>query len=276
MYNTDRIGIDCLSVFGLPPVRFVNLVADIGCRYISIGLKPTGANLSGFPDWSLRDKSARREMITAMDDRGVSVALGEGLAVLPGKDVSRYSADLEAMCELGVPVISTVSVDPDKARSLDQFAKLADMAQQVGIRMAIEFVPVFTIATLDDAVSAVRHIGKDKAHVLVDVMHLIRSGASAADLAVLDTGMIAYAQLCDAPLSAPMENYLREAMFDRKIPGTGELPLTEFLAVLPEDITIGLEMPLRPRLDQGEDLQDLLSTCLQSGRALLEQARAME
>lgn len=276
MGNADRIGIDCLSVFGLPPVKFVNLVAAIGCRCISIGLKPTGANLSGFPDWSLKDTSTRREMIAAMDDRGVSVALGEGLAVLPGKDVSEYTADLEAMCDLGVPIISTVSIDPDKARSLDQFAKLADMAQQVGIRMAIEFVPVFTIASLDDAVAAVKYIGEGKAHVLVDVMHLIRSGASAADLAALDAGMIAYAQLCDAPISAPMENYLQEAMFDRKIPGTGELPLTEFLAVLPGDITIGLEMPLRPRLDQGEDLKDLLSTCLQSGRALLEQAQAMK
>jgi hypothetical protein len=33
----DRLGIELLSVFGMPPVDFVNLAASLGCRYISVG-----------------------------------------------------------------------------------------------------------------------------------------------------------------------------------------------------------------------------------------------
>ena len=35
----DRLGVEFLSVFGLPPVEFVNLAADLGCHYISTGLR---------------------------------------------------------------------------------------------------------------------------------------------------------------------------------------------------------------------------------------------
>ena len=42
----NRLGIENISVFGLPPVEFVNLAADLGCRYISTGLEPI--------DWCLR------------------------------------------------------------------------------------------------------------------------------------------------------------------------------------------------------------------------------
>jgi hypothetical protein len=46
----DRLGIEHQTVFGLPPVEFVNLAADLGCRYIAIALsrspynQPTLAN----------------------------------------------------------------------------------------------------------------------------------------------------------------------------------------------------------------------------------------
>jgi hypothetical protein len=33
-----RIGIENISVFGLPPVEFVNLAGDLGCQHISTGL----------------------------------------------------------------------------------------------------------------------------------------------------------------------------------------------------------------------------------------------
>jgi hypothetical protein len=32
----DQLGIGFLSMFGLPPVEFVDLAADLGCRYIMV------------------------------------------------------------------------------------------------------------------------------------------------------------------------------------------------------------------------------------------------
>jgi hypothetical protein len=38
----NRLGIELLSVFGMPPVEFLNLAADLGCQYISTAM-------TGFP-----------------------------------------------------------------------------------------------------------------------------------------------------------------------------------------------------------------------------------
>ena len=106
----NRLGIENISVFGLPPVEFVNLAADLGCRYISIGLVSMDYNPHGYPRFSLReDKALRREMVAAMRERGISISLGEGFTVRPGLDVCKErAADLEVMCELGVKRINTV------------------------------------------------------------------------------------------------------------------------------------------------------------------------
>ena len=54
----NRLGIENISVFGLPPVEFVNLAADLGCRYISIGLESIAYNPQGYPKFSLREDKA--------------------------------------------------------------------------------------------------------------------------------------------------------------------------------------------------------------------------
>jgi hypothetical protein len=70
----QQLGIELLSVFGLPPVEFVNLAADLDCRYLSTGLGVGPYNPHGYPSFSLRDDAAlRAEMIAAMNDRDVAI-----------------------------------------------------------------------------------------------------------------------------------------------------------------------------------------------------------
>jgi hypothetical protein len=40
-----------------------------------------------------------------------------------------------------------------------------------------------------------------------------------------------------------------EAMFDRMVPGEGELPLRDWIAALPADCAIGIEVPNMARLE---------------------------
>src|ERR1700681_730537 len=108
----SRLGIENISVFGLPPVEFVNLAADLGCQHISTGLTSFGYNPHNYRSFSLRDDAAlRHDMLAAMRDRGVTISLGEGLTVRKGGDVRDYASDLDIMCELGVERINTVSMD---------------------------------------------------------------------------------------------------------------------------------------------------------------------
>jgi hypothetical protein len=46
------LGIENISVFALSPVEFVNLAADLGCRYISTGLESLDYNPHGLHSWT--------------------------------------------------------------------------------------------------------------------------------------------------------------------------------------------------------------------------------
>jgi len=266
----DRLGIEQLSVFGLPPVEFVNLAADLGCRYISTALTAIPYNPHGYEPFSLRDDPAlRRAMLSAMDDRGVSISLGEGFTIRAERDIREAGADLDCMAELGVGRINTVSMDPDRSRSFDQFARLAEMAGAHGMEATVELAPGLTVSDLDTALAALTHVQRPNFRLLIDTMHFVRSGSRAADLAAVDPELIGYVQLSDAPLQPIVANYMEEAMFERMVPGEGELPLREILGGLPGGVVIGLEVPMRRSAEAGVGPHDRLRRCLEGARGLL-------
>ena len=268
----NRLGVEILSVFGLPPPQYVNLAADLGCANISIGLRPIDYNPHGYPKYSLTDDAAlRRETIAVMRDRGVSISLGEGFTIRPGVDITARAADLDVMCELGATRINSVSMDPDRSRSFDQFAQLAEMASAAGVEATVELSPGLTIGDLPTALAVVRHVGRPNFRLLIDTMHLIRSGASAADLAAIDPNLIGYAQISDAPLKPAIPNYMEEAMFERMTPGTGELPLLDILSVLPSRLVLGIETPMRRQAEAGVGPRERLAPCVAAIRNLLGQ-----
>ena len=268
--SMQQLGIEHLSVFGLPPVSFVHLAADLGCTYIGTGLTAFPYNPHGYSPFSLRDDAAlRQEMTAVMRDRGVSISLGEGCTVLPDADISACAADLDIMAGLGITRISTVSLDQDLNRSFDQFGVLAEIAGARDMEVVLELCPVLTISGLDTALAALDHVGRPNFCLLIDAMHLVRSGSGAADLAALDPSLIGYVQLCDAPLEPVIPSYAEESLFERMVPGEGELPLRDILSVLPAGRVIGLEVPMRAAAEAGIGPQDRLRRCVDGVRRLL-------
>jgi sugar phosphate isomerase/epimerase len=268
----DRLGVEMLCVFGMPPVEYVHLTADLGGRYITtgmVGFAPLKA--LGYQPFSLRDDPRlRRDLLAAMDERGVSIALGEGLLIAPGVDVGSYAADLDIMAELHIPRINTVSLEPDRDRTFDELAKLTGLAAERGILTSVEPVPGLAIADLPTAMAAVEHVGRDEISLLIDTMHVARSGAGPDDLRSLPAERIGHIQLCDVPLRSTHEyRYTDEAMYHRLAPGDGELPLAEMLAALPRDRVVGLEVPMRSLAEAGVSAYDRIRPCVEGARALL-------
>src|ERR1700736_3088430 len=100
----DGLGIEMLSASGMLPVQYAGLTAELGCRYIATGLDGFVLKQLGYQPFSLRDDPGlRQELLAAMDDRGISISLGEGLLIAPGVDVRSYAADLDIMAELHIP-----------------------------------------------------------------------------------------------------------------------------------------------------------------------------
>jgi sugar phosphate isomerase/epimerase len=254
---------------GLPPVSFVNLAADLGLNYIAIALSAM-PNPYGYPPFSLMDDAVlRRETLAAMRDRGVSVSLGDGFVVREGVDMRDRVAEFEIMAELGAQQVNTVSFDPDLNRSVDQFGVVAELAAAHGMRATLEFAPTLTVADLSTALAAVRQVGRPDFRLLIDTMHLIRSGSGPRDVAVLDPDLIGYIQLADVPLVPKIPDYMEEACFERMVPGTGELPLLDLLAALPRHPVIGLEVPQRSQADTGVGPHARLGRCVEAARSLL-------
>jgi sugar phosphate isomerase/epimerase len=248
----DRLGIELLSVFGMPPIEFVQLAADLGCRHITTGLTGFPLKTLGYKQFSLRDDHRlRRDLLAAMDDRGVSISLGEGLLIVPGVDIHSYAADLDIMAELRIPRINTISLEPDRARTFDQLAVLTDLAAERGISTSVEPAPGLAIGDLPTAMAAVDYVGRDDVSLLIDMMHVARSGAGADDLRSFPAERIGYVQLCDTTLRPAMHSYAEEAMYHRMAPGEGELPLLDMLAALPRDRVVGLEVPMCSRAEAG-------------------------
>ncbi|CAN7605894.1 TIM barrel protein [Phenylobacterium sp. LjRoot219] len=266
----DRLGIEFISVFGMPPVAFVELARDLGVRHITTGLQPMDYNPHGYAGWSLRDAGARREMIRAMDDCGVSLSGGEGFLVQPGADARAANlANFEAMAELGATRVNSVSFEPDFQRNVEQFGVLAETAAEFGIETMIEFVPIFAVADLATAHRIVQAVGRPDLRLMIDTMHVGRCGAAAQDLAAIKPEAIGYVQLCDCPLQPVIPDYLEEAMYQRLAPGDGELPLREMLAALPRDRIVGLEIPLRSEAEAGVEPRESLARCVAAATRLL-------
>ncbi|SPM36809.1 Sugar phosphate isomerase/epimerase [Mycobacterium rhizamassiliense] len=267
----SELAIGFLNGFGLPPVEFVNLTADLGCRYMSIVVQGAPLIALDYRPYSLKDEPLRREVLAALRDRGVQISLGDGFLVLPDAEMGAFNADLDVLAELGVPRINVVSLDPDLSRTFDQFAALTELAAQRNIETDVEPVPGLTVGDLSTALAAREHVGRPEFRLLIDTMHLVRSGSGPADLAAVDPEHIGYAQLNDTTLRPRLDNYMEEAMFERMVPGEGELPLPELLSVLPADVVIEIEVPRRSLALDGVRPIDRMRPCVEAARGLLSE-----
>jgi sugar phosphate isomerase/epimerase len=242
--STNRLGMEFISVLAMPPVDFVRFAAQSGCGHIGIALTPITPNPHGYPAWSLRDDPAlRRDTRAVLADAGLSISLGEGFFGLPGMTLADRAGDLDLMAELGVKAVNVLSCDPDMARGLDELALFAEMASVRGLPAVLEFVPGLPIGSVPAAIKALAHVGRPDFRLLLDMMHVFRSGSTVADLAALDPATIGYIQICDVPLVPVLPDYAAEARDERLAPGEGGLPLAEALAVLPRDVVVGIEVP---------------------------------
>lgn len=264
------LGIDFISVFGMPPLPFAALAAELGCRQISIGLSPITVNPHGYPAWSMRDDAAlRRDFRQALDDHGISLSVGEAFLIRPGAEIADAAGDLDRMREIGVPQVNVLALEPDWPRAITELARFTDMAAERGMGATLELMPGMPIGPLDRALAALREVGKPSLRLLLDSMHLYRSGAATADIAAIDPAVIGHVQLCDVPKTSSLP-YGEEARHHRLPPGEGTLPLRDFIAALPANLPIGLEIPMLAKAEAGIGPHERLKPCIDAARALCD------
>ncbi|PZR96124.1 MAG: AP endonuclease [Stutzerimonas stutzeri] len=242
MHQQHLLSLAYLTVQGCPPLEHVRCAASTG--YDAAGLRliaPHGLQLA-HP--IVGDRALIREIRTTAADLGISFLDGEVFTLLPETRVEPWLPVIETAAELGMTLMQITSEDPDPARSADNLGRIADLAAGHGIAIAIEFMRWRSAATIDDAARLADTSGRCNVGILLDALHLSRSGGGPAAVAALKDRVL-YLQLCDAPAEQPGDDAdcIAEARGARMIPGEGGLWLKELMAQLPADIAISVETP---------------------------------
>jgi sugar phosphate isomerase/epimerase len=240
---TRDFSLSHLSVLPVGPPELIDLAADAGFAAVGIRLC---SPMAGGPEWPLKVGSAElRETLARMEGRGVSVFDIEVLVLAADTDVRKYVTAFESASALRAQRACVNIDDPDRSRTIDRFGQLCDLAAPFRVGLDIEFMIWRPVARLEDAVAIAQAAGRSNGQILIDALHLDRSGGTPESVAALDPALIGSVQLCDAPKERPAySGIIVAARGGRLAPGEGDLPLDDLMHALPQCVPLAVEVPL--------------------------------
>lgn len=241
--TSPRLSLSHLSALETPPHALVTLAAEAGYWAVGLRLNPAAPGAIHYP--LRRGGTDLAETRCRMQDTGVAIYDVEFIPLTPDIAVETYLPMLEAAAELGARRLNVSGDDPDVSRLAATFAHLCEIAAGFNLAVDLEFMRWRHVGNIQQAHEVVRRAGAANGAILLDALHLIRSGGQPQDLATLAPGLIRSVQLSDAPLAAPPEEGIIEEARNRRLaPGLGELPLLALLRALSDDIDLAVEVPL--------------------------------
>jgi sugar phosphate isomerase/epimerase len=229
-----------LTVLDAAPPDLVGIAADAGFDAVGLRVWPAGSEP---PYPMLGDTPMLRATADRLATTGVRVLDVEVLRLRPDSRPDDALRVLDAGARLGARNVLVIANDPEEGRLVERFAAICAAAADRALRACLEFMIFSTVRTLADALRILDRAAHPAGAVLVDALHLRRSGGTAADLAAVPAGRLPYAQLCDAP-AEPALPVVQEAREARLLPGDGELPLSALVGALPPDADLAVEAPV--------------------------------
>jgi sugar phosphate isomerase/epimerase len=239
------VSLDHLTLFELTPPELVHTASLSGFTHVGMRLNPAAPGEHQHP--MIGDTPMRRETLARMDDSGVGVFDIGVLRLKKETNIPAFEPVLESAARLGATQVVVNGDEPDPVLLADLLARLCELGRVHGLTMNLEPTPWTGVRTLADAARVVQSAGQLNARVLIDTIHLDRSGGTPADIAAVPASLIAYAQLCDAygPRPHDFETMIFQARNERRFPGEGNLDLGAMLRALPPGIPLSLEAPTR-------------------------------
>jgi sugar phosphate isomerase/epimerase len=236
-----RLCLDPLTVLDCSAEETVDIAAAAGCRFLSFWVQP----VAQLPAACLVESAAVARVRRRLADCGVRPLNLEVFALAADTDVADFRPALETGAALGAASATAIFRDiADPGLRLEKFVALCQAAAAFGLRVNAEFIFYNVLGSLPAAADLARRSGQPNAGVVVDILHLMRSGGSPAQIGEVEPRLIAHAQVCDGPASVTEEARRLEGSFNRLTPGEGAFPVRAFCDALPP-IPIGVEVPWR-------------------------------
>ncbi|MGP6089573.1 sugar phosphate isomerase/epimerase family protein [Antarctobacter jejuensis] len=258
-----------LTAIDLDPPALIRAAAEAGFDAVGLRLLQVTPTSPGYP--LMTAPVLMRETQAALRETGLWVHDIEFVRITPETSVASLLPFLDAGAALGAREVITAPYDPDHSRLADTLGQLAEEAALRGLGVSLEFFPWTDIRTVDDAVRIVEQAGPTVG-ILPDSLHFDRSDSSHQTLSNLPPDRLRFAHLCDAPVCPPYDaqTLLFAAREERLPPGLGQIDLGAFLAALPADLPIGIEVPQTARMRSAPAARVIQETCRAARRFLAQ------
>jgi sugar phosphate isomerase/epimerase len=239
------------------PADFVSACAASGWPACGIWFDPS--------TWT---DSVAAEVRLRLDDTGLVALDMEPVFITPKGD--HGARIVEAAAAVGARNLLVVSRSVEADEFADRFGDLCDLAAPHGIGCSIEFISFLSMRTLTEALAALDATNRPNGGVLIDSLHLDRSGGTVDSVRAIAPERLAYAQLCDAPAIAPDDLYT-EALDGRFLLGEGgALPVQALVDALPDHTALSMEIRSAALRSAFPDPVDRARRVLETSRRVLE------
>lgn len=232
--------LDFLTALELDPAQVVERAAAHGLSSAGLLVQPWSG--LPFPDPELLgNPAAVRNLAARSADLGVAIDTIEVFMMEEACAPKSFRPALEIGAQLGARAANGLALDPDLSRLADNFGQFCELANEYGMSVLCEIHKLTSLGTIPEAVKFFSVAGLD-VKIELDALHFFRGNGKLEDISGFGD-RIGRAQICDGAARASDDEYLFEAVYQRQVPGDGELDLGGFLSALPHGIVVGIEVP---------------------------------
>lgn len=239
----SAISLAALTILDAGPIGQVYAAKEGGFSSVGLRLQP----LLATDEAIVGDPEKEAALLKALAETGMKVL---EIGVFPLKASTRVE-DLAPVvafsAKIGARYLVCPIEDDDKARRVATFAAVCDLAAKYGMEALVEFNPYSGCRSLGEAAELARAAARPNGKLLIDVLHLSRSGGSPEKARAIDPALVPLVHFCDAPPKPSddrsVDELRKESRTARMLPGEGSLWLAELLDALSPDVAISVEAP---------------------------------
>lgn len=220
--------------------------------------------------------SLLKDTRSALADSGLDLLDVEVIWLKADSAMDDHKRCIDIGAELGARNVLCVSSDPDAAATAARLTELCVHAEGGGLRVALEFGLFTEVKTIAQALGVLDEVAHPLRALLIDPIHVDRSGGTPAEVAAVPRELLPYAQFCDAPAERPdpgdFAAVITDAIDLRLQAGEGELLLQALLHALPAGIPLAIELRSRWLREHYPDPGERARVTAQATRAWLNKA----